>query len=103
MFALFIPITHLQDFKTFEPTINVFNEDSEFRKFAIKQFLLCCQNSISWFLKRDNAIGMNVANALKSLITNKQNEIYYVYSALLEKFKVMNFSLAFVYTNNLAG
>ena len=103
MFSLFVPIAHLQDFKTFKSAINVFNENSEFRKFAIKQFLLCCQSSISWFLKRDNAISMNVTNALKSLIANKQNEVHHVYSALLEKFKVMNFSFAFVYTNNLAG
>jgi len=70
MLALFIPITHLQNFETFKPAINMFNKDSKFRKFTVKQFLLYSQSSIFGFLKRNNAISMYVTNALKTFIAN---------------------------------
>ena len=45
---------------------------------------------------------MDIANTLESFIPKEQNEIRDMYAALLKKFKVMNRTFPFVYTNDFA-
>jgi len=40
---------------------------------------------------------------LESFITNKQNEVHHMYTALFEKLEVMGRPFALVYTNDFTG
>ena len=81
----------------------MFNENSEFRQFTVKQLLFFCQGAFARFFERNQAVRMDVVNALKTFVANKQDEVSYMYAALLEKLEIVNPAFTFMDADDFAG
>jgi hypothetical protein len=55
------------------------------------------------FLEWNQAVGMNIMDALESFIADKDDKINHMYAALLVKFEVVDRTLTFVDANNFTG